>query len=461
MLAVSMVLPGCKKYLEVPMPIDQLTTSTVFSSKPTILAAVNGMYGAFGEGLVKASVYYRSLYWHSDEGEFNPIPGNETGDIVRANIVPTNTSLVTMITFYRTIYRANEIIEKLPTVKTDILPEAERKRYIAAAKYVRAAEYFSLVNSWGDVPLALTTSSAANLNLSRTPAAEVYAQIVKDLQEAVADLPATVNTTNSKTIHNRFQALALLSRVYLYQQKWAEAENAASEVINSGQYQIVTGVNNVFKRGSREAIFSMGATGTGLLYENRAVIGWVTLPGSAAAATTVCFLSTSLQGMFETGDQRFVNGNWTTLISNIRFPNKYLHNSATPAATIASNPQDFIYQRLAEIYLIRAEARAQQDKITGANSAATDLNIVRTRAGLANSAAATKAAMLAAIEKERVTELFFEGHRWYDLKRTGRLMAVLGALPWKSANYKPHYQFWPITNSELLTSPKLTQNPGY
>lgn len=461
LLPCSLLLTGCKKYLEVPMPIDQLTTSTVYSSKPTIVAAVNGMYGAFGEGLVKASVYYRTLYWWSDEGEFNPIPGTDIGDIVRANVVPTNTSVVTMAIFYRTIYRANDIIEKLPSVGADILTESERKQYVAAAKYVRAAEYFSLVNSWGEVPLATTTGSEANIDLPRAPVAQVYELIVKDLQEAAADLPATVNTVNSKTVHNRFQALALLSRVYLYLGRWSDAEAAATQVIGSGQYQLVTGVNNVFRRGSREAIFSMGATGTGLLFENRAVLGWVTLPGSVAAVPTVCFLSSRLQPLFETGDQRFVNGNWTTLIGGRVFPNKYLYNSATPAATIAAGPQDFIFQRLAEVHLIRAEARAQQDKVTGANSAATDLNLVRTRAGLPNTTAANKADMLAALEKERVTELFFEGHRWYDLKRTGRLQAVLGSVPWKSANFKPHQSLWPIANSELLASPKFTQNPGY
>lgn len=460
-LAVPFLFSGCKKYLEVPMPIDQLTTGTVFESKPTIVAAVNGVYGAFSEGLLKAAIYYRNTYLHSDEAEFNPIPGNEFGDIIRANIVPTNTSLASMLTFYRTIYRANELLDKLPNVKAGILTDAEKKTYIAAAKYVRAAEYYALVTSWGDVPLTFTTSSDVNINMGRTPASQVFAQIEKDLKEAAADLPATVNVTNSKTIHNKYQPLALLARVYLYQGKWAEAENAANEVINSGQYQMVAGVNNVFKRGSREAIFSMGATGTGLLYENRAVIGWVILPASASAASTLPFLSTTAQAQFETGDQRFVNGNWTTIVGGLRFPNKYLYNSATPAATTAANPQDFIYQRLAEIYLIRAEARAQQDKLTGANGAVSDLNIVRARAGLPNTTSTTKTTILASIEKERLTELFFEGHRWYDLKRTGRLAAVLGTLPWKSANFKPHMQFWPIQNSELLASPNLKQNPGY
>jgi hypothetical protein len=298
--------------------------------------------------------------------------------------------------------------------------------------------------------------------MPRTPAATIYNAIIQDLQEAAADLPATVNTADSRFIHNKYQALALLARVYLYQGKWSEAEIAASEVINSGQYQMVVGVNNVFRRGSREAIFSFGAGGTGLLFDNRSTIGWLTLPATVGnTTTTYCAMTNQLLSNFETNDQRRVNGNWVISLFGLNFANKYLHNSAAAAGVVAANPQDYIYQRLAELYLIRAEARAQQNLLSGTNGAVTDLNIVRNRAGLPNTTAVTQSSILAAIEKERVCELFYEGHRWYDLKRTNRLTAVLGVLPHKAANYKPHYNLWPIPQSEMNTSPNLTQNPGY
>lgn len=460
-LCFSVVITGCKKYLEVPLPIDQLTTTTVYNTRPTILAAINGMYSAYSEGIIKAP-YYKLTYVMSDEGEIDPLPGTEYGDIIKANIVASNTQLIPWSFFYRVIYRANELIEKLPLVDATLLSETEKKQFIAAAKYIRAAEHFTLVNSWGDVPLTLTTSADENLTKPRTPANLVYDQIVKDLQEAAADLPTTVNTSNSKTIHNKYQALALLSKVYLYLGRWTEAETAATEVINSGQYLIVTGVNNVFKRGSREAIFSMGATSTGLLYDNRAILGWITLPATAGNATTThCAIPAAMQARFEAADQRKVSGNWTIALFGKVFANKYLHNSSATAAMTSANPQDFICQRLAELYLIRAEAKAQLNNITGANSAATDINVIRTRAGLGNTTAITKTDMLNAVEKERVTELFYEGHRWYDLKRTNQLQAVLSAVPYKAANYKPHYNLWPIQATELNNSPNLTQNPGY
>ena len=115
--------------------------------------------------------------------------------------------------------------------------------------------------------------------------------------------------------------------------------------------------------------------------------------------------------------------------------------------------------RFAELYLIRAEARAQQNKLTGANSAASDINVIRTRAGLSNTTATTQAALLLAVEKERQVELFTEwGHRWFDLRRTGRIDAVLSAV---KPTWKPTAALFPIPYLEIQRNPLLTQNNGY
>jgi starch-binding outer membrane protein, SusD/RagB family len=451
-------ISGCKKHLEVPLPIDQLATPAVFTSKATILAAADGMYNRMGQGLLQGNVS-RFSYWISDEGLLEPVPGDAVGDLIRANIVEANSSLIPWSWFYPAIYSANEIMERLPAVSTDIMPANEKNALLGAARYVRAATHFTLTNLWGPIPLTLTTNAQTNIENQRTPVETVYQSIVEDLLAAVELLPATVNTTNSKTVHNKLQAQALLAKVYLYLGRWSEAEAAATAVISSGQYQLVTGVNNVFKRGSREAIFSWGASSIGLLFENRAVQGWLTLPATSGQATTqYCHIPTNMLANFETGDQRNISGNWTINLFNRTFSNKYLYNSAALAATIAANPQDYIYQRLAEIYLIRAEARAKQNNISGA---AADINLVRQRAGLGATPASAQPEMLTAIEKERITELFYENHRWFDLKRTGRLNEVLGNLSWKKDNYKPYMELMPIPVSELIANPRIQQNTGY
>ena len=116
--------------------------------------------------------------------------------------------------------------------------------------------------------------------------------------------------------------------------------------------------------------------------------------------------------------------------------------------------------RLAEQYLIRAEARAQQNNISGAQA---DLNAIRTRAGLANVTATTQTGLVTAIYHERQIELFTEfGHRWFDLKRTGQLDAVMGiAAPQKGGTWASYKALIPIPASEISINPHLTQNPGY
>ena len=116
--------------------------------------------------------------------------------------------------------------------------------------------------------------------------------------------------------------------------------------------------------------------------------------------------------------------------------------------------------RLAEMYLIRSEARAQLDNVTGENSAQSDINVLRERADALPVPAVSKSQMLRLIEEERRYELAFEGHRWYDLKRTGRLDEVMSAF---SVNWRNEYELWPIPQSEIQTNPALVgnQNPGY
>jgi hypothetical protein len=115
--------------------------------------------------------------------------------------------------------------------------------------------------------------------------------------------------------------------------------------------------------------------------------------------------------------------------------------------------------RLAEQFLIRAEARAHLDKITGANSAKADLNMIRDRAGLPPTVASTKEEMLAAILQERRMELFVEwGHRWFDLKRTGKASEVLSVL---KPRWDPTDVLYPIPYNELQLNPNMMQNAGY
>jgi len=179
--------------------------------------------------------------------------------------------------------------------------------------------------------------------------------------------------------------------------------------------------------------------------------------GNTPASYLSAMISTSLKNAFETGDARFsswVRSSVTSATPAITyyFPNKYKSNTV--------GAENIVLFRLAEQYLIRAEARAKQNNLTGAK---TDLDAVRARAGLAGITATTQADMLTAIAHERQVELFTEeGHRFFDLRRTGTLDPVMTAVaPSKNATWVSFMQWWPIPGADILANPGLKQTPGY
>jgi hypothetical protein len=145
-------------------------------------------------------------------------------------------------------------------------------------------------------------------------------------------------------------------------------------------------------------------------------------------------------------------------------PNNLVGNdngwSVVKYGTADQNNNNVLVFRLAEMYLIRAEARAQLGNVTGSNSAQSDINMLRGRANAPTIGSVNQSQMLLLIENERRYELAFEGHRWYDLVRTGRASVVMPAF---SSNWKNTYDLWPIPQREIQTNPALAgnQNPGY
>ncbi len=447
LLGSLLSVTSCEKFLEVPLPVDQLATEAVFESKSTIDAAVIGIYNAVASTV---HVYdYANVTFLSDE-LYYPVTAGTRQDLAIANINEATSSVTSWSHIYNIVYRANVVIENITDVSTDILTDAERDRYLGEAKYLRAYAYWFMVNHWGDVPLVLSTSLNENIELPRAPVSEVYEQITQDLTDAVDLLPATVSSTSSR-IHNKYQAEALLARVYLYQGLWSEAETAANNVITqNGYYQLLTNLPDVFKRGSKEAIFSIREWFQVSFYLDKA------LYGALMIADVNLAMYPSIVSKFEPGDARLTN--WTRTVSGRIQPFKYIHSLTANAST---NPQDFIMQRYSELYLIRAEARARQNKLTGTDGAITDINTIRNRALLGGTPAVTQTEVIDAIEDERIRELFSEGYRWYDLKRTGKADQLLGALPHKTENYQPYMKFMPISTREIETNPSLLQTEGY
>jgi hypothetical protein len=439
-------LSGCRKYLEIDQPKDQITSEAVFDNAANTLAAVNGLY-TYALKPANFLTYQGDFLMGINADEFTYGLDSYDG-FMNNSIPPANYDLLNIWTvFYQVIYQANSIIEKVPGSPVS---DSLKAVYISEAKIFRAFCHLYLTSYFGDVPLIKTTNVTITATMPRTPKATVLEAIATDLKEAEAVLPVG-SLRNGR--FNKWMATALLARVYLYQQDWANAESKAGALIASSDFILEPDLNRVFLRGSREAIWQVNTSGGA--NDNYTWFAGINVPTANTALIRVTQIRPELYNAFETDDARKTawigSGNISGTTFNYDF--KYKATSTPAAAAI----EDYMLLRLAEQYLIRAEARAQQDKLP---DAVDDINVIRARAGLTGISYTTKNDVLLAIEQERRVELFGEGygHRWIDLVRTGRIDAVMSAE--KPNTWKSTSVLLPIPAMQLANNPALKPNPS-
>lgn len=449
LLFISIELYSCKKFVQIDDPINPIVSDVVFSNDATATGSVTGIYSEMmnsTNGNIQFSASGVTLYsgMCADELRFNTTSLRDEffkNKISEAN--HGNISLLFWDRAYKYIYTANLCLEGLN--KSASLSLAVKNRLIGESKFIRAFCFFQLVNLFGNVPLPVTADYRINAVLPRAERNAVYQQIINDLIEAKNLLPT--NYDNAGRVRpNKWAAAALLARVYLYTKNWTQAELHSSEVIAAGNYSLPSDADSVFLKGSAEAIWQLMPVVPFL----NTFEGNVFIPPSANAIPGYILQDGFLTG-FETNDQRKIK--WTRQhgLTAISYPYKYKVRTANIIT------EYYLVLRLAEQYLIRSEARAEQNNLA---DAIDDLNKIRTRAGLLAYNSLTQAELLTAIMQERKVELFAEwGHRWFDLKRTNRADAVLSVL--KPATWRPTAVLWPIPVSQLTANPALVQNEGY
>jgi starch-binding outer membrane protein, SusD/RagB family len=288
----------------------------------------------------------------------------------------------------------------------------------------------------------------------------VFEHVLKDLAEAKADLPDDyVNSGGNRYGVNKSVIAALQARVYLHTGNYAAAESNASEVIaKTDLYQLIPSdemANGVFARNNTEAIFQfMGWLQSENLYTSE---GNNFVPADFSASATYS-VTENLYNAFDADDLR--RDLWITDVTTLNgityhVPYKYKNNYYSTVVETGEYPTVL---RLAEQYLIRAEARARL--ATDVDGARADLNAIRTRAGLEETDTADPTALVNEVIGERRKELFLEfGLRWLDLKRTGLADEVLGEL---KPTWKPAAALFPIPQNAIDANPNLLpNNPGY
>lgn len=446
------MLNSCDSFVDVELPKSQLTTVTVFEDYSTANAALIDIYANIRDkGMLTGTGLGISnqLGNYADEITSTQNPNNPSLNFYNNSLLPSNTSVSGYWNItYNQIYAANAVIEGVEASKN--LSVEQKKQLTGEALFIRALLHFYLVNIFGDVPYITQTDYKKNSTVSRTPTQEVYQSSIADLENAITVLPDATATSDTERVRpNKSTAQALLARVYLYNKSYPEAANMASAVLNQESlYGLEQNIAKVFLIGSKETIWQLQSGNAGL---NTAEASFFTFTSGPPPLVS---LSDNLVNSFSLNDLR--KSNWIKTITkgtSIWYhPYKYKENKSTSVSKEYS-----IVLRIAEQYLIRAEARAQQGDLIGAKE---DLNKIRHRAGLNDTAASSQQEILDATQQERRWELFTErGQRFFDLKRTQKLDNTLTGLKlgWDTTD-----SLFPIPESELSANPNLrSQNPGY
>jgi starch-binding outer membrane protein, SusD/RagB family len=439
-LVVLILLSSCEM-LE-PEPVDVLTDDVVLNEPKDVPNVIIGLYSAFRvipPAQVIAGDFTADMLIHN--GTFAQFRELGTKQITSSN----GSVAVLWGAIYNTVYHANFIIERLPDVPS--VPRVSRETGLATAHFLRGYAYFAGLYSFGGIPRVLSTSIEENRNTPRVSEQEILDQIIEDYEFALTYLPEQ----SEPGYVNQFVVRAALARLYLYLGDWNNAALQATEVINSENYTLEPSFNDVVTKDfTNEAIFEVGYStaddpGTnGSIGLNNLFVGRREIIPSNQAI--VALAST------ESGDR----------FSSIDFSGDDLAGSdngwsVAKYGTADEDNNNVVVFRLAEMYLIRAEARARLNEVAGAEQ---DINILRTRANAPLVQNVSQNQMLRLVEEERRYELAFEGHRWYDLVRTQRADAIMGAF---NTNWKPTYNLWPIPQTEIQNNPALAgqQNPGY
>ena len=438
-LTYIIVAGGCSKALdtEPELYVDE-TTSIV--DKKSADAALIGAYNSLSQNNNQGATFRYVVNLAGDNIKWvGNSPTNREFDVY--DIFATNGRVSELwAAIYKTINISNNIIAAVPSVQDITFSASDRDKSRGEAFFLRAYSYFDLVRLWGNIPIQTTpTKTAADADgIGNSAAAQVYQQIKRDLDSAENLLPPTINRNRA----NQFTAKALKARLFLYLKDWENAEAYATSVINTTGFSLGATYGQFFaSKNTSESIFEIDYT---VNNANSWASNWF---ASNITGGKKEFLPTD--DFIALVNNPNTGGNRTSLlltVSGVTYGNMNFK--------IATGEDQVYAIRLAELYLIRAEARAEKatPDITGGLQ---DLNKIRARANVpAIVIVADKNELVDKILQERRIELAYESHRWFDLIRKGKAQTALGITD-------SNKLLLPIPKQQLLVNPALVQNPGY
>ena len=433
-ILLAILFTACDDYFD-EQPVDQVTEDLVLTDETSVKQAIFGIYGTLNRENSHLLGYNTP---HMADDVASTI--SDDFDLTRFEVANIDAFWTGM---YKGIYSANFILERLPEIS---MSDYLKTVYASETRFLRAMAYYYLVQLHGDVPLTTSTNFEANRTETRAPQAEVLRFIRQELEALIPGLPDEYETVEETKVRaTTATGLGYLAKTQAILQNWQDVESLTTAVINNTLYELVEDYESLFTTTyASEGIFQIYS---GPDFFNRVYRGYLNLD-----ANGVTIIPTQdLVNAFEAGDLR-------KQVVLLEEPVAKFGLAANKYRDFGDNTTVQYYLRLSDIYLLRAEARARQNNLAGAME---DLNRIRNRAGLQNLTSGTMEEALLLIEHERLVELCFEGHRWFDLKRTGRLDAVMSEHLGEIWEF-PKAALWPVPQGEIDTNPNLLpNNPGY
>jgi len=484
------ILTACSDDFLDRYPVTSLNEGNFYKTDQEYILLANGCYVPMknfymqGGGMWAITELHSdntSIQEHADEGYFR-----STG-VIDCFLVEAGTGSYANFwnAAYNGIYRCNKLLEEIDRPGVEWSKESYKERCAGEALFLRALNYFDLVRQFGGVPLVLKTiTSSEAMEIKRSPIDEVYARIIKDLEEAISHFSKATDVEENGRA-NLGASQTLLGKVYLTLHEYDKAQTVLKEVINSGKYSLLPNYADLFdpsNKDYKETIFAMQYSEASSETANHFI--FIFAPGASKGEVTqrpsvdITFSgfnqpTQDLIDAFEPGDLRkdvsigfWTGKDWDGITKTIPYCNKYKPPISAPDNRCSDN---FPILRYADVYLMYAEVLNDQGKT---NEAISYVQQVRNRAGLTEPLTEFNQASLdALIAHERQVEFCFENQRWYDLVRTGKAIEVMTAHGAREKILRPWYpaNSFEINENKLLapipllqvTVNKLDQNPGY
>lgn len=446
---LGIMLSSCEEFLTIA-PETDLSSSTFYRTESDFEQAVNATYAPMRtiadnrswllcEMRSDNTIYARNINFGATEQQ-EDISDHALPD---AQGIVANTHVLNQYRQdYLIIARANQILDVIDDVEFN---QANKDNLKGQALFLRGYAYYELARYFGGVPLHLTPVTARDeAALPITPEAEIYNQLISDIQAAISLLPVRSNQGVGRA--SKGAAQMLLADVYITQKKWAEAETLLRAIVSSGEYELVENYEDVFSesvgnKNNKESLFEVqylegpeGLNGNFLysfmprpmsLTELQPISGTSNpqpLDGEGNNIPTPDMIAA-----YEDGDLREDASIAYVEISGSDRDDKvypYIKKYAKAHSLHGNHGMNWPIYRYSEVLLFMAEALNEQGKTS---EAAGFLNEIRERAGLASTTASSQTEMREAIFKERRVELAFENKRWFDIVRAGRVQEIIGA----------------------------------